>query len=70
MASIIESIEYVELTWDNALDGDTDLTLGQDEAQCIPFKTWDMTEGAIPNDWREVCAAVDASQQEFDIRIW
>lgn len=59
MASIIESIEYVELTWDDVLDGDVDLTAGQDDTQCIPFKSWELLTGSLANDWRELMHAVD-----------
>lgn len=59
MASIIASVEYVELTWDNTLDGATNLTKGQDETKCIPILSWRMAEGSVANDSRERNHAVD-----------
>lgn len=59
MASIIESVEYVECVWDNTDDGSVNLSKGQDWQKCVPFFSWFQDTGGVPNDFRERCFAVD-----------
>ena len=59
MASIVQSVEYVECAWDSGKTGSVNLTKGQDEAKCIPFFTWTLPTVSLADDFRERCFKVD-----------
>lgn len=53
MASIIQSIEYVEILFDiDNVPRTVNLTKGQDETKCVPFYTVEHN-AALTDDWRD-----------------